>query len=282
LKIQKLAGSFGAEVSDIDLKEPLAAENLANLQAAFVEHQILIFHDQQIEPKHQLAFSEHFGPVQKLYLEEHRIPDCPEVVVLSNEQVDGKHIGVVAAGDFWHSDLSPSKTPGLATILYGRTLPSQGGDTEFADMFTAYDTLSHRMKARIANLRGVHCINKLRNHRVEVTRPGGAAYYKTQSSIPDECHPIVRTHPVSGRKGLYISPRFTISIVNMDDAEAQPLLDELFAHQIKPAHVYLHNWQVDDLVMWDNRSVNHRACGGYEMVDIRRIHRTSTLGDVPF
>ena len=87
-------------------------------------------------------------------------------------------------------------------------------------MFTAYDTLSNGMKARIANLRGVHCINKLRNHRVEVTRPGGAAYYKTQSSIPDECHPIVRTHPVSGRKGLYISPRFTISIVNMDDAEA--------------------------------------------------------------
>ena len=149
-------------------------------------------------------------------------------------------------------------------------------------MFTAYDTLSNEMKARIANLRGVHCISKLRNHRVEVTRPGGAAYYKTQNSIPDECHPIVRTHPVSGRKGLYISPRFTIGIENMDDVEAQPLLDELFDHQIKPEHVYRHNWQVDDLVMWDNRSVNHHACGGYEMGDIRRIHRTSTLGDVPF
>ena len=204
------------------------------------------------------------------------------MVVLSNEQVDGKHIGVVAAGDYWHSDLSPSKTPGLATLLYARKLPKRGGDTEFADMFKAYDTLAEEMKEQIANLKGIHCISKLRNHRVKVTRPNGVEYYKKQNSIPSEAHPIVRTHPVSGRKSLYVSPRFTIGIENMEDTEAQPLLDKLFAHQVKPENIYLHKWRVDDLVIWDNRSVNHRACGGYDMNDIRRIHRTSTLGDAPF
>ena len=282
MKIEKLYGAFGAVISDIDLKDPFSNSNLNILKQAFVDHQVLIFHNQQIKPKHQLALSNHFGPVQKLYAEEHRIPDCPEVVVLSNEQVDGKHIGVVAAGDYWHSDLSPSKTPGLATFLYARKLPRQGGDTEFADMFKAYDTLAEEMKEQIAKLKGIHCISKLRNHRVKVTRPNGVEYYKKQNSIPSEAHPIVRTHPVSGRKSLYVSPRFTIGIENMEDTEAQPLLDKLFAHQVKPENIYLHKWRVDDLVIWDNRSVNHRACGGYDMNDIRRIHRTSTLGDVPF
>ena len=282
MKIEKLYGAFGAVISEIDLKESFSNSNLNILKQAFVDHQLLIFHNQQIKPKHQLALSIHFGPVQKLYAEEHRIPDCPEVVVLSNEQVDGKHIGVVAAGDYWHSDLSPSKTPGLATLLYARKLPKRGGDTEFADMFKAYDTLAEEMKEQIANLKGIHCISKLRNHRVKVTRPNGVEYYKKQNSIPSEAHPIVRTHPVSGRKSLYVSPRFTIGIENMEDTEAQPLLDKLFAHQVKPENIYLHKWRVDDLVIWDNRSVNHRACGGYDMNDIRRIHRTSTLGDAPF
>ena len=282
MKIEKLYGAFGAVISEIDLKESFSNSNLNILKQAFVDHQLLIFHNQQIKPKHQLALSKHFGPVQKLYAEEHRIPDCPEVVVLSNEQVDGKHIGVVAAGDYWHSDLSPSKTPGLATLLYARKLPKRGGDTEFADMFKAYDTLAEEMKEQIANLKCIHCISKLRNHRVKVTRPNGVEYYKKQNSIPSEAHPIVRTHPVSGRKSLYVSPRFTIGIENMEDTEAQPLLDKLFAHQVKPENIYLHKWRVDDLVIWDNRSVNHRACGGYDMNDIRRIHRTSTLGDAPF
>ena len=282
MKIEKFYGTFGAVIADIDIKVPFSNSDLNALKQAFVDHQVLIFHNQQIKPKHQLALSKHFGPVQKLYAEEHRIPDYPEVVVLSNEQVDGKHIGVVAAGDYWHSDLSPSKTPGLATFLYARQLPSRGGDTEFADMFKAYETLTEGMKEKIANLKGIHCISKLRNHRVKVTRPNGIAYYKEQNSIPSEAHPIVRIHPVTGRKSLYVSPRFTIGIENMKDAEAQPLLDKLFTHQIKPENLYRHKWQVDDLVMWDNRSVNHRACGGYEMNDIRRIHRTSTLGDIPF
>jgi taurine dioxygenase len=282
MKIKKLQGSFGAKICNIDLKSNLEREDLEKIQTAFVKYQLLIFPSQKLQPEHQLTWTKHFGPVQKLYAEEHRIPDCPEVVVLSNEQINGKHVGVVAAGDYWHSDLSPSKNPGLATILYARRLPLEGGDTEFADMHMAYQTLSTKMRERIANLRGIHCVSKLRNHRVKVTRPGGRAYYKKQNEIPDVSHPLVRTHPVSGLKSLYLSPRFTIGIENMENIKAQPLLDELFAHQIKPEHVYRHKWKIDDLVMWDNRSLNHRACGGYKTDDIRRIHRTSTLGDQPF
>ena len=282
MHIKKLSKPLGAVISDIDLKESLSPSDLKTIKDAFVRFQVLIFPGQNLEPRHQLTLSKHFGPIQKLYAKEHRIPECPEVVVLSNEKVDGKHIGVVAAGDYWHSDMSPSETPGLATLLYARQLPQTGGDTEFADMHLAYETLSDGMKKYIAELRGIHCTSKLRNNRVEVSRPGGRAYYKKQDSIPDVSRPIVRTHPVTRRRSLYLSPRFTIGIEGMADTEAQPLLDDLFAHQIKAEHIYTHKWKVDDLVMWDNRSINHRACGGYGMDDIRRIHRTSTIGDKPF
>ena len=149
-------------------------------------------------------------------------------------------------------------------------------------MQNAYATLSAGLKERLQGLQGVHTVSKLRNARVEVTRPGGEEYYKKQAGMKDMCHPLIRTHPVSGRKGLYLSPRFTIGIEGMDDDEAQPLLDLLFEHVIQEGNIYRHKWRLGDFVFWDNRSVNHRACGGYAMDDIRLLHRTSTRGDQPF
>ena len=128
---------------------------------------------------------------------------------------------------------------------------------------------------------GIHQRSKLGNPRVAVTREGGEEYYQRRA-MKNVLHPIVRTHPVSGRKGLYCSPRFTVGIDGMDDAEAQPLLDTLFAYQTAPGNTYRHKWTLGDFVMWDNRSVNHQACGGYAMDDIRLLHRTSTQGDQPF
>ena len=282
MKIEKLPEPLGAKVYGLDLRKNLTQKTILKLQDAFVTYQVLIFHEQKMFPDQQIAFSKHFGLVEKLYTEEHRVPEFPEVVVLSNEKVNGKYIGVLSAGDFWHSDLSYQEETGLATFLYALKLPSKGGDTEFSNLFSAYNTLPKKIKKKIHTLNGVHTANKLRNSRVEVTRPGGKAYYDAQAQVNDVTHPIVRIHPVSGRKSLYVSPRFTIGIDKMENSDAQPLLDYLFQHQTKSEHTYRHKWQLGDLVMWDNRSINHRACGGYSMDDIRLIHRTSTRGDKPF
>jgi taurine dioxygenase len=148
-------------------------------------------------------------------------------------------------------------------------------------MHGAYESLADDIKKRIEGRMGIHQRSKPGNPRVAVTREGGEEYYKRQAT-KNVIHPIVRTHPVSGRKGLYVSPRFTVGIQDMDDAEAQPLLDTLFAYQTAPGNVYRHKWTLGDFVMWDNRSLNHQACGGYAMDDIRLLHRTSTIGDQPF
>ena len=273
---------LGAEVHGIDLSRDLPDELFGKIHEAFVKYKVLIFPDQKIQPADHKAFSQRFGPLEILYAEEHRLSGFPEVAILSNELIHGQHIGVVAAGDFWHSDISFQRKTSLATFLYAHKLPQQGGDTEFSDMQNAYETLPGEVKERIQGLKGVHTVSKLRNSRVEVTRPGGEEYYKKQANVKDVCHPIVRTHPVSGSKGLYVSPRFTIGIEGMEDKEAQPLLDMLFDHQVREKNIYRHKWRLGDFIFWDNRSLNHRACGGYAMDDIRLLHRTSTRGDQPY
>jgi len=281
LNMQALSDKFAVAITGVDLSKVLDEKLFNEIVDVFVKKQVLVFRDQHIEPQHQVAFSRRFGPLEMLYDEDQRVPGFPEVAILSNEKVDGKFIGVVAAGDFWHSDQSYRRETSLATLLYAHKLPKHGGDTEFADMHGAYESLPDDIKKRIEGCMGIHQRSKLGNPRVAVTREGGEEYYKRQAT-KNVLHPIVRTHPVSGRKGLYVSPRFTVGIQDMDDAEAQPLLDRLFAYQTAPGNVYRHKWSLGDFVMWDIRSVNHQACGGYAMDDIRLLHRTSTQGDRPF
>ena len=281
LNMQPLSDEFAVAITGVDLAEELSPELFDEIVDIFAKKQVVVFRDQHIEPQHQLAFSRRFGPLEMLFDDDQRVPGFPEVAVLSNEKVDGKFIGVVAAGDFWHSDQSYRKTPSLATLLYAHKIPKIGGDTEFADMHGAYESLPEEIKKRIEGRMGIHQRSKLGNHRVAVTREGGEEYYQRKATR-NVLHPLVRTHPVTGRKGLYVSPRFTVGIEGMDDAEAQPLLDTLFAYQTAPGNVYRHKWTLGDFVMWDNRSLNHQACGGYAMDDIRLMHRTSTIGDEPF
>jgi taurine dioxygenase len=172
----------------------------------------------------------------------------------------------------------------MATILYAVKNPKQGGDTEFANMHAAYEALPPEVKQRIAGLKGVHAVSKLKNKRVTVSarRPDGKDFYERQKSIPDQIWPLVRTHPVTGKKALYVSPRFTIGIVGLSDREADEILDTLFAHQLRDEFVYRHRWRDRDLVIWDNRCVIHRATGGYVYPDVRTMHRTVIAGDAPY
>jgi taurine dioxygenase len=283
MELRKLGAAMGAEILGVDLNG-ISDADFARIRDAFHTYQVIAIRDQDLSPAAQLAFSRRFGALEDQLNAHYTVSGYPEVLVLSNDVRDGKPLGLVDGGDFWHSDSSHRERPSMATILYAVKNPSRGGDTEFANMYAAYEALSGEMKSRIGTLKGVHAVSKLRNKRVTVSprRPDGKDFYERQKSIPDQIWPLVRTHPVTGRKALYVSPRFTIGIEGMREAEADEILDCLFAHQIRPEFVYRHKWQDRDLVMWDNRSVIHQATGGFSYPDVRTMHRTVVAGDRPF
>ena len=178
LNMQPLSDRFGVSITGVDLSKELDEKLFDEIVDVFVKKQVLVFRNQHIEPQHQVAFSRRFGPLEMLYDEDQRVPGFPEVAILSNEKVDGKFIGVVAAGDFWHSDQSYRRETSLATLLYAHKLPKHGGDTEFADMHGAYESLPDEIKKRIEGRMGIHQRSKLGNPRVAVTREGGEEYYQ--------------------------------------------------------------------------------------------------------
>lgn len=285
MKIAPLSDVLGAEIAGIGIARDLDAGAFAAVLDAFHRYRVLVFREQYLSPADQVEFASRFGPLETHDNRRYNLPDQAHVMVLSNDLSDGEPVGVPDAGDSWHTDLSFKETPSLCTVLQAVTLPRQGGDTAFACMTRAYAALPPAIKARIEGRRAIHNPSKTVNPRVEISplRKDAAAFYAGQSArFAEISHPIVRTHPATGEKSLYVQPRFTIGIEDMDDEEAQPLLDTLFAHQIRPEFVYLNKWRDGDLLMWDNRCVIHYATGGYFYPDIRTMHRTTVLGDRPF
>lgn len=283
MEISRLGATMGAEILGVDLNALDEAE-FAAISDAFLAHQVIAVRDQNLSPAGQIAFSRRFGALEDQLNAHYTVPGHPEVLVLSNDMKDGKPIGLIDGGDFWHSDSSHRDLPSMATILCAVKNPSQGGDTEFADMAAAYEALPEAMKARLATLKGVHAVSKLKNKRVAVSprRPDGKDFYERQKSLPDQVWPLVRTHSATGRKTLYVSPRFTIGIEGLSECEADEILDFLFVHQVRKEFLYRHKWRDGDLVMWDNRSVIHRATGGFNYPDVRTMHRTVVAGDRPY
>ncbi len=287
MKINPFANNFGAEITGVDLADP-SREIADRVYRAFLDHQVLVVRDQSLTPLQQVAFSERYGELEWQENAKHSHPDHDKVLILSNElRPDGSAVGVVDAGDFWHSDSSHHERPVRATILTSIRNPSRGGDTEFANMYAIYDALPEATKQKIEGRYGIHHVSKALNPRVTISpdRPGAQDFYESQAkNRPPVKQPLVRTHDETGRQALYCSPRFTLGIADMDDAEAQPLLDELFGYitDRKRSYHYRHKYRDGDLVMWDNRCITHRATGGYGLPDIRRMHRTTVVGDAAF
>ena len=283
MELRSLGPVMGAEILDVDLND-LSDDAFAKIRDAFHVYQVIAVRDQTLTPAAQLDFSRRFGALEDQLNAHYTVPDHPEVLVLSNDIKDGKPVGLIDGGDFWHSDSSHRDRPSMATILYAVKNPRQGGDTEFANMYAAYEALPIEMKRRIAGLKGIHAVSKLRNKRVTVSprRTDGKDFYEKQKSLPDQIWPLVRTHPVTGKKTLYVSPRFTIGIEGMAEGEADGILDFLFTHQIRTEFVYRHRWRTRDLVIWDNCSVIHQATGGYTYPDVRTMYRTVVAGDRPY
>lgn len=287
LNIGPISDVLGAEITGIDIAAGVDDETLNEIRAALNENLVLVFRDQNLSPEQQVNFSRRFGDLVVRVSGEFLHPDFPEVLILSNRKgKDGKSEGATPAyaGDVWHADLTYAEKPSLGSMLHALEVPStSGGDTAWGNMYKAYETLPEDTRKRIDGLKAIHVRDRRRNPRAQPSKEFDRdmdEYYSVP--VPDSVHPVVRTHPETGRKALFVSPRFTVSIEDMDEDEAQPLLEELFAHQKKPEFIYRHQWRLGDLVFWDNRATIHLACGGIVPPGIRHLHRTSIGGDVPF
>ena len=281
MTVKPLSEALGAEISGINAAE-LDDARFAELRDVFHQNLVVVVKNQDLTPAQQTEFARRFGEIQYHISPEYLMKDQPEVMILSNEKQDGKFIGLPDGGSEWHSDHSYVDQPTGYTMLQAIKVPKDGGDTEWTNMVRAYEALPDDMQSRLDGLVGIHSFNRMKNHRlsVPVRHINDPDYYKR--SPPDSFHPIVRTHPHTDKKALYISPRFTIGIKDMDDFEAQPLLDELFAHIQNRDFIYHHRWTVGDLLMWDNRATIHLALLGVPEGQARRMHRTTVLGEIPF
>jgi taurine dioxygenase len=281
LEIRPFDAPVGAEVIGLDLGRPLGDDAFHRIHRAHLDHHVLVFRDQRITPQQQIDFSRRFGPLQIHVLHQFQLADHPRVLIVSNIKENGQPIGLGDAGLYWHSDLSYKERPSLGSLLHAQELPSEGGDTLFANMHLAWETLSPALKRAVEGRRAEHSYlaRYAELQRRSPWRPNLSA--EQVAEVKPVAHPIVRTHPETGRKALFVSEHFTTRILEVGESESRELLDALFAHSVKPEHVYRHRWQPHDMVFWDNRSLMHLAAGCPDHLR-RKLYRTTIEGDVPF
>jgi taurine dioxygenase len=269
---------FGARISGPDLSQPLSEDVLAEVRQAWARHSVVCFADQPLGLDALEAFTQQIGPFGKdPYIEP--MPGRPNVLELRREP-DEKASNFGAG---WHSDWSFLETPPAATLLRAQTIPPVGGDTLFVDASRAWDALSDAMKALLAPLQAVHSARQSYGTKGVFARDTEARTMKiivSEEADGSLTHPLVRTHPVTGRKALYISPVYTVGIEGFTPEESKALLGFLFSHLTQEQFIYRHKWTVGDVLMWDNRCTMHFAEGGYDG-HLRVMHRTTVQGEVP-
>ncbi len=281
VRIEPFAAPLGAQVLGMDLAQPLDAATFALLHRAHLHYHVLVFRDQRITPAQQVAFSRRFGPLQIHVLRQFQLREQPEVLVVSNIKENGQPIGLGDAGHYWHSDLSYKPTPSLGSMLLAQELPAEGGDTLFANQHLAWDTLPPALQRAVDGRLAEHSY-LAKYEALRARNPWRPALTQAQiDEVAPVRHPIVRTHPETGRRALFVSEHFTTRIVGLPQDESDALLQALFAHSSADPLVYRHRWQAHDMVFWDNRSVTHLAGGTPDHLR-RRLHRTTIEGDVPF
>ncbi len=281
-EIRPLAGApLGAEVLGLDLSRPLGDADFARLHQAHLDHHVVVFRDQRITPRQHIDFSRRFGPLQIHVLKNFQLADHPEILIVSNiKDASGQPIGLGDAGHYWHSDLSYKERPSLGSLLHAQELPGEGGDTLFADQHAAYDALPAALRRVIGPLRAEHSY-LAKYEELRARSPWRPALTPAQiAEVAPAIHPVVRTHPETGRRALFVNEHFTTRIVGLPEDESRALLAELFAAAIKPEFIYRHVWQPHDLVFWDNRSVQHLAAGTPDS-ERRKLYRTTVEGDLP-
>jgi taurine dioxygenase len=265
----------GAVIRGLDLSEPLPADAIAAIRAAWLKHQVLAFPDQALTLEDFERFATTMGPygVDPYF---HAMPGHPHVAEIRREADETTALFAEA----WHSDWSFLPHPPSATLLYSEVIPPVGGDTLFANQYAAWDALPGETRAMLAGRQGIHSARRGYSRAGAYGERDKGRSMKIRfddSALATELHPIGRVHPETGRTALFVSPGYTIGIDGMSDAEAEPILRDLFVHQAREEFVYRHRWSKNMLVMWDNRCIVHAATGGYQ--GHARLLRRITIAD---
>jgi len=259
LHTKLLCPGFGLETSAVNASQPLSDAQFAELEQTFFRGQVLVLREQSLTPAQYVAFARRFGPPEPHVIDQFHHPDDPNILILSNRKRDGEPVGLADAGTYFHTDYSYLQVPARATMLYSIEVPKAGGNTLFANQYAAYDGLTETMKKRIESLVGIHHYG---NRKVadEMSRVAASPLTVEQKAkMPLITHPLVRPHPVTGRRALYAVSGSSYGIVGMPEDEAVALLDELALHATQPMYVYCLSYEVGDLVIWDNASLLHSA-----------------------
>jgi len=288
IPVRKSGAALGAEIV-FDLSQPIDDQAFGEIERLFHDNIVVFFRDQRLSEEQHIAFSRRFGELEVHIVKKYLLPGYPEILLISNvKNAAGEHIGLADAGFTWHTDTSYRKRPSRSSLLYAKEVPHRDGkplgDTIFSNCVAAYEALPETMKRRLAGSKAVHRYS-MRRRVDDSPRPKLTAAQLAET--PDIAHPIVRTHPYTRRKALYITAGECIGIElangeHMPEDEALGLIAELDAHCVRPEFCYRHSWRVGDLVMWDNASAMHLAICDYALPERRLMHRTTVIGSEPF
>jgi len=276
LELRKLSYALGAEVCGVDVGQPMSEAFFGEIYDAFLDSGILLFRAQKITREQHIDFSRRFGELDRHdALPRDRHPDHPEILLVTNEpNPDGSPSESRYTGRQWHSDMSFTPVPSLGSLLRGITVPEGGGDTVFANMYLAYETLSDGMKKMIADLHGIQMAGTRKIANPEI----GASRAEEQLKLnPPIAQPVVRVHPETGRKALYLGDKVK-RFDGLTEDESRPLIKYLNEHATRFEFIYRHQWRKNDIVVWDNRCTMHLALGDFDETQRRHMERTTVLG----
>ncbi|MFQ5698004.1 MAG: TauD/TfdA dioxygenase family protein [Myxococcota bacterium] len=278
LRVVPLSGALGAEIEGVDLACPLDGETFAKIREVWLEYRVIFFRDQRLSPEQHQAFARRFGELQSHpYVKS--LDGFPHVIPIVKEPADE-----VNFGGGWHTDVTFLERPALGSLLYAHQVPARGGDTLFADMVRAYETLSEGMRELLAPLRAVHSARSQYGLYGEsarnASRRSGMQLQATEAAEETVEHPVVRTHPETGRRSLFVNPAFSERFVGMTRRESRPLLDFLYRHATEEANTCRFHWTAGALAFWDNRCTQHYALNDYPG-ERREMHRVTVQGERP-
>ena len=286
IKVRATGAALGAEIMGVDLSQDLDDATFNQIADLWQQYEVVFFRDQKLTPAQHVAFSRRFGELELHVRKDCCRPGYHELFVVSNIIVDGKPIGSQDAGLFWHSDLCYLKVPSRGSLFYALEVPHDEngkplGDTKFASSTAAYNALPDSTQQKIAGLKAVQSYKK-GYYRERNAGPRKALTPEQEARTPDVEHPIVRTHPLSGKKCLFVNEGYTSRIAGMNGLEGDALLNELITHSTQPEFIYRHSWRVGDFLLWDNCLVQHQAIPDYQLPLRRHMERTTLTGTAPF
>lgn len=283
ITVRPSGSALGAEIV-VDLSQDLDAATFKQVEDAFHDNIVVVFRNQHLTNAQHIAFSRRFGELEVHIVKKYLLADYPEVLLVTNlKNENGENIGLADAGFTWHSDVSYRKHPSRCSLLYAIEVPEQNGETLGNTVFTntirAYETLPDSMKTWLAGRKAIHRYSE-RMRVADSPRPKLTAAQLAET--PDIAHPIVRTHPFTARKSLYVTKGECIGIEGVPEDEGKAVIEELHHHCLKDEFLYRHKWRVGDLLMWDNATAMHLAICDYALPQRRLMHRTTVIGSVPF